>query len=117
MDPVEKIEEDESENERERDKHDRYLRSSMDEVSDDELWRHLHHGRPGEDDGSPRAHRTDTDAQLQSMMRDTNDILRAKILSWQHALEAAAVLNEVPVPATDAMELQIFKAPKLMYSI
>ena len=83
----------------------------MDEVSDDELWRHLHHGRPGEDDGSPRAHRTDTDAQLQSMMRDTNDILRARILSLPHDLEAAAVLNDVPVPATDAMESQItFKA-------
>ena len=86
----------------------------MDEVSGDELWWHLHHSRPG-DDESPRNHRTYTDAQLQAMMRDANDVLRSRIRRLQHELEAPAVLNDVL--AMDAIESQILEAQNLMYSI
>ena len=86
----------------------------MDEVSDYELWRHLHHGRP-DDDESPHYHRTYTDAQLQSMMRDTNDVLRGRIPRLQHDLEPAALVSNVRV--IDAIESQIFEAQNLMYSI
>ena len=68
------FEEDDGEDETEKNRHDRSLRSSMDEVSDDELWRYLHYGRPG-DDESPRNHGTYRDVQVQSMMRDTNDVV------------------------------------------
>ena len=86
----------------------------MDEVSDDELWRHLHHGTP-DDDESPHNHRTYTDAQLQSMMRDTNDVLRAKIRRLQHDVEAATLVSNMP--AMDAIESQTSEAQNLMYSI
>ena len=101
--------------ERERDRRERYyLRCSMDEASDDELWRHLHHGRPS-DSNSPRDQRSYTDLELQWMMRETNDILRGRINRLRHELEAASLVNNVP--AMDAIESQIFEAQNLMYSI
>ena len=100
--------------ERERDRRERYLTCSMDEVSDDDLWRHLHHGRPDDDD-SPHEQRSYSDPELQSMMRETNDVLRGRIRRLRHDLEAASLINDAA--AMDSIESQIFEAQNLMYNI
>ena len=113
-DPTVQSESDDGSPERERDKREKYMRSSMDEVSDDELWRHLHHGRPTESD-SPRDQRSYTDFELHSMMRDANDALRGRIRRLRHDLEAASLINDMD--AMDTIESQIFEAQSLMYSV
>ena len=113
-DPIVQSESDEGSPERERDKRERYLRCSMDEVSDDEFWRHLHHGRPADGD-SPRDQRSYSDAELESMMRETNDVLRSRIRRLRQELEIAEA--ESNQPAMEAIESQIFEAQNLMYSI
>ena len=86
----------------------------MDEVSDDEVWRHLHHGRPSDSD-NPRDQRSYTDLELHSMMRETNDILRGRINRLRHELEAASLVNDQL--AIDRIESLIFETQNLMYSI
>jgi hypothetical protein len=93
VDPVKEIKEDDDEPERERDSYERYFRSSTDEVSDYEYWRHLRHGRPDDYD-SRSSHRSYSDAHLHSM-RETNEILNGRIRRLQGELERAAVMNDL----------------------
>lgn len=69
MDPaVESESEGEPEREWNRFEFERYEQATMDEVSDDEYWRFIHHGRP-EPEEHPRHHREYTDHSLHAMNR------------------------------------------------
>ena len=113
MDPVVESESEE-EPERERARFERYQQSTMDEVSDDEFWRFVHHGPPAVDEHA-RHHREYTDQSLNMMMRETNDVLRGRISRLQRDLEAASLMNDQL--AMDAIEMQILEAQHLMYSV
>eukprot|EP00435_Cladocopium_sp_Y103_P054266 s88_g17.t1 len=98
----------------ERDRYARYQQSCLEEVSDDEYWRYTHHGRP-DDDEEPSAHRSYTDAHLESLMRETNDLLNGRIRRPQGDLEAASLVNNQL--AMDAILDQIMEAQNLLYSV
>eukprot|EP00435_Cladocopium_sp_Y103_P029261 s2759_g7.t1 len=102
--------------ETERDRCARYQQSSLEEVSDDEYWswRFIHHGRP-DDDEEPVAHRSYTDSQLESLMRETNDLLNSRIRRPQGELEQAALVNDQM--AMDAVDAQVLEAQHLLYNI
>eukprot|EP00435_Cladocopium_sp_Y103_P004146 s1254_g1.t1 len=100
--------------ETERDRWARYQQSSLEEVSDDEYWRFIHHGRL-DDDEEPVAHRSYTDPHLESLMRETNDLLNARIRRLQGELEQAALVNDQM--AMDAIDAQILEAQNLLYSV
>jgi hypothetical protein len=84
------------------------------EIFDYEYWRFVHHDRP-EPDESPRVHRSLPDENLRAIMRDTNDILNARIRRLQSELERAPVMNDQM--ETDAIEAQIDEAQNLPYSL
>ena len=100
--------------ERERDRYARYQQSSLEEVSDDEYWRFIHHGKP-EDDEEASAHRAYSDAHMESMMRETNDVLNARIRRLKAEYERAGVQNNHM--AMEAIDLQILEAQHLLYNI
>ena len=100
--------------ERERDRYARYQQSSLEEVSDDEYWRFIHHGKP-EDDEEASAHRAYSDAHMESMMRETNDVLNARIRRLKAEYERAGVENDHM--AMEAIDLQILETQHLLYNI
>ena len=90
----------------ERDSCARCQNGSIDEVSDDEYWRHVHHGRP-DDDASPSMHRSYPDAHMKSVMSETNDLLNGKTRQIQRDYNQLAM---------DAIMDQIMEAQNLRYS-
>jgi len=98
----------------EHDRYARYQQSSLEEISDNEFWRFIHHGKP-DDDEDASAHRTYTDAHIKSMMRETNDVLNARIQRLRRDYENAELVNDVM--AMDSITDQIHEAAHLRYSI
>ena len=114
VDPVVESENESEEPEREWNRFERYQQSTMDEVSDDEFWRFVHHGPPTVDE-HPRHHREYMYQSLKMMMRETNDLLRNRIRRLQRDLEAASLVNDQP--GMNAIQMQILEAQNLMYSV
>ncbi|CAL1158193.1 unnamed protein product [Cladocopium goreaui] len=83
----------EDRNETYQQKVERYQNSGMDEVSDDELWRMVHHGALDEED-TAAFNRRYTDTHLENIMRETNRILAARMQMLRAEYEAAAVRND-----------------------
>jgi len=69
------------------------VKSGMDEVSDDEFWRLIHHGAPTEED-TAAYHRQYTDTHLENIMRETNRFLDTRMQRMRAEFEAAAVRNK-----------------------
>ena len=69
------------------------VKSGMDEVSDDEFWRLIHHGAPTEED-TAAYHRQYTDTHLENIMRETNRFLDTRMQRLRAEFEAAAVRNK-----------------------
>eukprot|EP00435_Cladocopium_sp_Y103_P000874 s1025_g1.t1 len=90
---------DESEIETTEQKYRRYRNSSMDEVSDPDLWMIMHHGPPERDD-APQLHRNYADVHLELLMRQTNDVLNQRLKRLQRDYEQAALVNDY-----EAMEI------------
>ncbi|CAL1156278.1 unnamed protein product, partial [Cladocopium goreaui] len=98
----------------ERDRYARYQQSSLEEISDDEFWRYIHHGRP-DDDEDASAHRTYSDAHMESVMRETNGLLNARIRRLRGEYENAELLTDVM--AMDSISDQIHEAAHLRCNI
>ena len=98
----------------ERDRYARYQQSSLEEISDDEFWRYIHHGRP-DDDEDASAHRTYSDAHMESVMRETNGVLNARIRRLRGEYENAELLTDVM--AMDSISDQIHEAAHLRCNI
>ena len=115
-DPVVNPDEGESsdEPECERDRYARYQQSSLEEVSDDEFWRYIHHGKP-DDDEDASAHRTYSDAHMESVMRETNDLLNARIRRLRGEYENSELVNDMM--AMESITDQIDEAAHLRYNI
>ena len=103
MDPC--VEEERTESEHEKsyeEKLRRHQSSSIEECSDDEFWRTVHHGAPTADDPAS-AHRRYTDVHLENITRETNRILDRRMARLRQEMEAAAVRNDqLSMDAIDA---------------
>ena len=104
----------EERNETYQQKVERYQNSGIDEVSDDELWRMVHHGAPDEED-TAAFNRRYTDMHLENIMRETNRILAARMQRLRAEYEAAAVRNDQL--SMDAIENEMTECTHLRYSI
>jgi hypothetical protein len=96
-----------------REKVERYQNSGMDEISDDEFWRLIHHGTPTEED-TAAYHRQYTDTHLENIMRETNRLLDTRMQRLRAEFEAAAVRNNQI--AMDQIENEMTKCAHLRYS-
>ena len=112
-DPVVNPDEGESSDELEceRDRYAMYQQSRLEKVSDDEFWRYIHHGKPDGDEGAS-AHRTYSNAHMESVMRETNDLLNARIRRLRREYENAELVN-----AMESITDQIHEAAHLRYNI
>ena len=104
----------EDRNETYQQKVERYQNSGMDEVSDDELWRMVHHGAPDEED-TAAFNRRYTDTHLENIMRETNRILATRMQRLRAEYEAAAVRNDQL--SMDAIENEMTECTHLRYAI
>jgi len=104
----------EDRNETYQQKVERYQNSGIDEVSDDELWRMVHHGAPDEED-TAAFNRRYTDTHLENIMRETNRILATRMQRLRAEYEAAAVRNDQL--SMDAIENEMTECTHLRYSI
>ena len=92
----------------------RYQNSRIEECSDDELWRVVHHGAPTADDPAGM-HRRYADTYLENIMRGTNSLLDIRMNRLRQKYEAAAVRNDVW--SMDAIEAEMDESSHLRYSI
>ena len=105
----------------------RYLYSEMCEVSDDEYWRHIHHGPPwtdehdGAEEGSESSLTTDPvvstshlSPELRQSMLETNAVLQARVERLEADWERAQVHNDSLMMVQ--IEGQIREAHGMMYT-
>ena len=106
-----------------------YLDSKMCEVSDDECWRHVHCGPPLHDDvdepnetaeesdqaSNATLHTADFSPEVLQTMRDTNTLLRSRIVRLETEWNDAQMANDLD--SMGRIEDQIREATALMYSI
>eukprot|EP00435_Cladocopium_sp_Y103_P061786 s303_g23.t1 len=105
---------DESEIETTEQKYRRYQNSSMDEVSDPDLWMIMHHGPPERDD-APQLHRNYADVHLEQLMRHTNDVLNQRLKRLQRDYEQAALVNDYE--AMEILDNQMLECTHLRYNV
>ena len=95
-------------------RYERYQQSSLDEVSNPDLWQLWHHGTPSINDG-PSAHRQYADGHINQMMRDTNDLLRRRMERLETEYDAASTAGDIEL--MESLDSQINECSVLMYNI
>ena len=107
-------ESDEDHVETHQEKLERYQNSSIEECSDDEFWRLVHHGAPTADDPAS-SHHQNTDVHLENIMRETNRILDGRTQRLRQEYEAAGARSDQL--SMDAIESDMDDCTHVRYSI
>ena len=105
---------DESVTDTPQEKFSRYMASSMDEVSEPDLWQLWHHGVPSPSD-PPSDHRRCSDDHMQQMMRDTNEFLERRRNRLEREYDELSEQNDVETMGR--INEQIDECTSLMYNL